>query len=172
MKCQNRMPKEPSQLCNMVKLSYSGRWGHDPCWIIKLKMCCGHECPTPLNEKPFTQFTQKSSWSAICCYRQHIHIFDIPRSTLICHLFLFCLIYKCYLVLTRCPSVRTMFPCHKVYSLNQLIWLFFSFFLFITECYKLFSANRKPKEPSQLCNMVKLSYSGKRGHDPCWIKKH
>ena len=26
-------------------------------------MCCGHECPTPVNEKLFTQFTLKSSWS-------------------------------------------------------------------------------------------------------------
>jgi hypothetical protein len=29
---------------------------------------------TLLTEKPFTQFTSKSSWSVICCYKQHIHI--------------------------------------------------------------------------------------------------
>jgi hypothetical protein len=27
-----------------------------------------------LTEKSFTQFTPKSSWSAICCCKQHIHI--------------------------------------------------------------------------------------------------
>jgi len=27
-----------------------------------------------LTEKSFTQFTTKSSWSAICCCKQHIHI--------------------------------------------------------------------------------------------------
>jgi hypothetical protein len=27
-----------------------------------------------LTEKPFTQFTPKSSWSVMCCYEQHIHI--------------------------------------------------------------------------------------------------
>ena len=27
-----------------------------------------------LTEKSFTQFTLKSSWSVICCYKKHIHI--------------------------------------------------------------------------------------------------
>ena len=27
-----------------------------------------------LTEKSFIQFTAKSSWCAICCYEQHIHI--------------------------------------------------------------------------------------------------
>ena len=39
-------------------------------WIPKLNM----ETDALLTEKPFTQFTSKSSWSVICCYKQHIHI--------------------------------------------------------------------------------------------------
>jgi hypothetical protein len=49
--------------------------------------------------------------------------------------------------------------------------------LFITECWsfyflnherKLFSVIRMSKEPSQLHNMVKQRYSGRRGYNPCY----
>ena len=49
--------------------------------------------------------------------------FDISRST---SFFLLCLMLTCYLVRTNLRtlrrSVQTMFPCHNVWSLNQLIW--------------------------------------------------
>jgi hypothetical protein len=100
--------------------------------------------------------------------------FDISRSTLICH---FCFSAWC---LRATSSVQTMFPCHNVWSLNQLIWFIdlLFIFLFITECWsfyflnherKLFSVIRMSKEPSQLHNMVKQRYSGRRGYNPCWI---
>jgi hypothetical protein len=40
-----------------------------------------------LTEKSFTQFTTKSSWSAICCCKQHIHYFPSCRcsTALPCH---------------------------------------------------------------------------------------
>ena len=51
----------------------------------------------------------------------------------------------------------------------------------ITECWsfyflnherKLFSEIRMSKEPSQLHNMVKQRYSGRRGYNPCWILRN